>query len=507
MRELVEHTGALARQLRLAGHEVQLVAAPRTGRVDQWIRTGRRLRDVDALVLVYDGVRAVPGQLAAMRAAGVHPRTVLVVDRLGLGLGDSHVAEVGAAAEKSAVRGLFSRVSGVLVHRPGETALAADLGAPLVYAVPRPEAAGSPLVPVRTGGVALAAGVGRASAARYWPGTAAASGGTEADALAAPWADYVGAIEALAAGVAATEPLADPGFDRGGALGSGSVPGALHVGGAAGGLAGVRRRVRQAAVPAAFEGARIRVRQAVDQRHRVPLTRADLPEWVLPTDVLGDNGGLDQAEEAQAEARRLRLPRCRGPVEAWAALGVLAAVVRVTDDGKRMAVVVDESGPGSPLTRWLRAVGYAPVDLGLTLEGTPADVDVDVDAGTLDLVARVHPGGCDRDDVEETLAAGAWALRRGGLLVFTLPLGLAGASGAVVPADVRALVATAHDAGFVLVGDLDGVVGRRMRAASLDAELDAQLDEFGEGHGSVAAESRRSETAAYGLVRLTFRRT
>jgi hypothetical protein len=55
----------------------------------------------------------------------------------------------------------------------------------------------------------------------------------------------------------------------------------------------------------------------------------------------------------------------------------------------------------------------------------------------------------------------------------------------VGPADVRALLARAASLGFVLVGDPDGQITTLMRAAS-------------EGPGRT--------DAAYGLVRLTFRR-
>ena len=66
------------------------------------------------------------------------------------------------------------------------------------------------------------------------------------------------------------------------------------------------------------------------------------------------------------------------PVAAWSALGALAAIVRIRDDGRRSSVIVDESGSGSPMGRWARAVGFAPVELELT--GRRAAVEVlDVD--------------------------------------------------------------------------------------------------------------------------------
>ena len=65
------------------------------------------------------------------------------------------------------------------------------------------------------------------------------------------------------------------------------------------------------------------------------------------------------------------------------------------------------------------------------------------------------------------------------------PRSVVGADGAVGPADVRAILARADSLGFVLVGDPDGQITTLMRAAS-------------EGPGRA--------DAAYGLVRLTFRR-
>ena len=212
-----------------------------------------------------------------------------------------------------------------------------------------------------------------------------------------------------------------------------------------------------------------------------------------PTDVLEDGW---QADEAKAAARALGLPRARDGIAAWAALGALAAVVRVADwvpgegdEGRRVALVVDESGSASPLGRWARACGFAPVDLGLTVVGGGYDL-LDVDMASIDVVARVHPGGCDATDIDEALSQAAWALRPGGLFVVTLPLGRPGEEDALGPADVRAIVARAHEQGYVLVGDLDGDVGWRMRAAGVAADVTPG----------------RIPGAAYGLVRLTLRR-
>ncbi len=111
--------------------------------------------------------------------------------------------------------------------------------------------------------------------------------------------------------------------------------------------------------------------------------------------------------------------------------------------------------------------------------------ELDVDTASLDVIVRLHPGGCDADDIDEAMSQASWALRSGGLLSVTLPIGPSTAEGAVGPADVRGVLARSHDLGFVLVGDLDGDITDRMRRAS--------------------GTSRDSE-AAYGLLRLTLRR-
>ena len=100
-------------------------------------------------------------------------------------------------------------------------------------------------------------------------------------------------------------------------------------------------------------------------------------------------------------------------------------------------------------------------------------------------MVRLHPDGCDAGDVDAALDQASWALRPGGLLIVTVPIGPPGALGAMGPADVRGVLARASDLGFLLVGDLDGDVTARMRDA--------------------AGRARAGE-AAYGLVRLTLRR-
>ncbi len=293
--------------------------------------------------------------------------------------------------------------------------------------------------------------------------------------LSSPWAHYVGALEALASpSAAAADPDVDhpDGSDGGGASdGSDGGGGRDRAGGRDPGLA-----------PSLTGRLLAPLRRAMSARRpALTLTRADLPEWIRASDVLTDGADADQAREW---ARALGLPRVGDPVAAWAALGAVAAVVRVSDDGRHSAVIVDESGIRSPLARWARAIGFAPVELGLTGERASIAV-LDIEPGALDVITRLHPNGCDADDVDEVLSQASWALRPGGLISLTLPLGPATAEGAVGPVEVRGILARAHDVGFVLVGDLDGDITARMRGA-------------GEG-------ARRSDVA-YALVRLTFRR-
>jgi len=278
--------------------------------------------------------------------------------------------------------------------------------------------------------------------------------------LSGPWARYVGALEALAA----VEPAVEPEPDAGG-------PGDDDLDGSARGLVGSLRH-RAGSV----------VRQVISaSRPEVQLGPTDLPEWIRPSDILADAA---DADEAKSFARQLGLPRCNDGISAWAALGTLAAIVRVRDDGRRSAVIVDESGSRSPLSRWARAIGFAPVELELT--GRRSSVEVlDVDTASLDVIVRIHPGGCDADDIDEAMSQASWALRSGGLLCVTLPIGHAGAEGALGPAEVRGVLARSHDLGFVLVGDLDGDITGRMRQA-----------------GGATART----DAAYGLLRLTLRR-
>ncbi|GAA2025899.1 hypothetical protein GCM10009740_14530 [Terrabacter terrae] len=321
--------------------------------------------------------------------------------------------------------------------------------------------------------------------------------GVQTPDLTASWAHYLGAIETLSAP------------DRLAAAGPRDGAGSEPAGHAGRGLGPTLSRARQVAAPGArlvadrlvrsVAGQEVtdvagrasdtvarRVRQAASRvlagrRPLVTLQPGDLPDWVRATDVLGEP---EQADDARRLSRILGLPRSLDDVAAWAALGALAAILRVRDDGLRSSVIVDEGGTRSLLSRWARAVGFAPVEIHFTGEH-PSVAALDVDTGSLDVIVRIHPHGCDGEDVDHVLEQASWALGSGGLLVVTVPIGPRAAEGAIGPADVRAILARAHGLGFVLVGDLDGDVTARMRTAASRA---------------------RADDAAYGLVRLTLRR-
>jgi hypothetical protein len=294
--------------------------------------------------------------------------------------------------------------------------------------------------------------------------------GVQTPDLSGPWARYLGTIEAL------------------------SVDEVAYAADEAGREAPTPYAAGSAARPAALVLTRVgdAIRLARRAKHSISAARArrrpilelgpeDLPDWVLATDVLGDPA---EADDARRLARALGLPWSLDGVSSWAALGALAAILRVRDDGRRTAVIVDETGARSLLSRWAKAVGFAPVEIEFT-GAHPSVAALDVDTGSLDVIVRIHPRGCDSSDVDNVLEQASWALRSGGLLIVTGPRGPPGAEGAVGPADVRGILARAHALGFVLVGDIDGDVNARMRDAGVRA---------------------RADDAAYGLVRLTLRR-
>ena len=155
-----------------------------------------------------------------------------------------------------------------------------------------------------------------------------------------------------------------------------------------------------------------------------------------------------------------------------------------------------------------------PVDVGFALAEQVVDRDVaadvhppappkrlpkalDVDTASLDVIARLHPGGCGADDVDHAVSQASWALRSGGLLLLTLPIGEDDPDWAVAPAAIRGVLARAHDLGLVLVGDVDGDITERIRRASASSR---------ELWGTRPQRADHGATPAYGILRLTFRR-
>lgn len=281
-------------------------------------------------------------------------------------------------------------------------------------------------------------------------------GGVTAPDLQAPWTRYVGALEALGAEAFGADPTITPAPPR-------------------------RSRLGRAADRA--EGLVTLARVARDRRRpRLDLRGTDFPAWVRPTDVLARD---DEAEQAAGLMAELGLPgRGDDEVADWAALGALEVLVGLRDAGRREALIIDASGPGSPFARWARAGGYAPVEV--ELRGARSSISLlDVDTATLDVVTRLHPDDASASDVDETLTQAGWALRTGGLLCLTLPVGGTGEDIVAGAADLRAVVARAGDIGFALVGDIDGELTARLRRAAVVST---------------------DPDAAHALVRLTFRR-
>lgn len=611
---VASHTTTLAHELADAGHEVTLVSwshlypsllypgeqavpggapdvepFPRTiralswARPDTWVRAGRRLREVDAIIVVHVVPAVVPAHVALLRAAGAGtpdgPRALLVAHNV--------LPHEQRPGDRALVRSLLARADAVVVHSDEQAKVAAELGARHVRELDLPpHLPGGPAVrhvpgegPTRV----LALGIVRdykgvdvlLEAAREVPDvriTVAGEMWGEAgrrvkalaleaslrdrvevhggyvpadripellarhDVLALTYRDATASQNVLLARRHGLPVLASavgtfPDQVRDGVDGLLVPPGdVVAVRGALRRLADptyaaeLRRSVRPldeagpwahyvgaiealasvesgvippaAAVPSATLAGRVRTRvSALRARLRgtevLALRPSDFPEGLRASDVLTvDADALDARDAASA----LGLPRCSDAVAAWAALGALAAIVRITDgDGRRGAVIVDESGTRSPLSRWVRALGFAPVELELTGRRTSVEV-LDVDTASLDVIARLHPGGCGADDIDHALGQASWALRSGGLLVITVPLGEGDPEWALTPADIRGVLARAGDLGLVLVGDLDGDLLARMRRTGP-----------GTGGGPTTPVTG-SPPPAYGILRLTFRR-
>lgn len=279
--------------------------------------------------------------------------------------------------------------------------------------------------------------------------------GVSAPDLDAPWTHYVAALEALGADIHGADPTITP------------VP---------------RRRSRAGRVADRAGGLVRLAKVARDRRRpRLDLQRGDFPAWVRATDVLVRD---DEAERARDLVRELGLPGRGDEIADWAALGALGVLIGLRDEGRREALIIDASGNGSPFAGWARAAGYAPVEV--ELRGARSSMSLlDVDTATLDVVTRLHPDDAHASDIDETLTQAGWALRTGGLLCLTLPVGGTGEDIIAGAADLRAVVARAGDAGFSLVGDVDGEITARLRRAE-----------------AVTTDPE----AAHSLVRLTFRR-
>ncbi|MFW5469410.1 glycosyltransferase [Knoellia sp. CPCC 206435] len=612
---VASHTTELCHELAEAGHDVTLVSwsslypsllypgeqavpdgapdvvpFPRTehtlswARPDTWLRTGCRLRDVDAIIVVHVIPPVVPAHLALLRAAGAGPRTIVITHNV--------LPHEPRPGDRRLMQALFARVDSVVVHSDAQARLATELGAPHVRELDLPPhlPGGDPEPHVGSSGPTrlLSLGIvrdykgidllldamldvpdvrltiagemwghsgrrvkelaadprladrvevhgGYVPADRIAPllarhdamtltyrsatasqnvllarrhglpvlasrvGTFASQVRDGVDGLLVPPGDRDALVEAL-------RRLSDPAYA--GRLRSAvrppdlSGPWAHYVGGIealasaeSGALLDVEPETGAAAES---EGVVQRARDLVTaarlrRRARLTLRPSDLPEWVRASDVLAlDSDALD----AQALARQLRLPRASDAVAAWAALGALAAVLRIRDDGRHGAVVVDESGTASPFSRWLRALGFEPVELEVTGRRTSVEV-LDVDTASLDVIARLHPGGCTAEDVDHTVSQASWALRSGGLLLLTLPIGEDDPEWAVTPAGIRGVLARADDLGLVLVGDVDGDITERIRQAAASARELRGTQPGGRSDGA---------SPAYGILRLTFRR-
>lgn len=203
-----------------------------------------------------------------------------------------------------------------------------------------------------------------------------------------------------------------------------------------------------------------------------------VPTSVPPTAVLTDTATWRRAAE---EAKRLRLPLHRDLPKNWDALGAVAAVLDLVDDGTRSARVMDAgSARYSPVLPWLRLYGFgaSPGSLiGINLEfGSQVtrdgvvfrygDVtDTGLPTGHLDAITcmSVIEHGVP---LEGFIAESARLLRAGGVLAVSTDYDQdpPDTTGKVIygsqvhifsPQEIRDLVAMADRHGLELVGTID----------------------------------------------------
>ena len=156
------HTTTLAHELAEAGHEVTLVSwshlypsalypgeqsvpggspdvdpFPRTLRVlswarpDTWVRAGRRLRDVDVIVVVHVIPAVVPGppRPAPRRRGRAAPRADRAAGRARVVIAHNVLPHEGHPGDRQLMEALLRRVDAVVVHSDDQASLAAALGA------------------------------------------------------------------------------------------------------------------------------------------------------------------------------------------------------------------------------------------------------------------------------------------------------------------------------------------------------------------------------------------
>ncbi|MFB9376649.1 glycosyltransferase [Kineococcus gynurae] len=267
-----------------------------------------------------------------------------------------------------------------------------------------------------------------------------------------PWTAYLRAVAAAASGIAVAAP-----------------PG--------GALLGVAKRGAELALWTRV-GVQRRVAEALAAREvTAPPSARPVPSGVPRTGVLQ---GQEEVAAALAQARRLHLPAHPDTPKNWDALGAVAAVLTLADDGSRRARVLDAgSARYSPVLPWLRLYGLGgePGALaGINLEfGDPVHRD-GVEFRRGDVTATGLPdGSLDAITCMSVIEHGvplvpfltesARVLRPGGVLVVSTdydadPPDTTGvtAYGAPVhifsPAEIRGFVADAAAVGLELVGDL-----------------------------------------------------